>query len=109
MHGYEPAEEIEMKNLLATLLYTTFILLTSSSMAAAEKASDQAASCTEEIVKHHAGPPGKGIVHYGREDCRQTDIAAFERSTADNPKDVEEELQEIKIGKPGYNRRLKNQ
>lgn len=109
MHGYIPAKVIEMKNLLTILFYTTLILFSSLSMAAVERPTDQAASCTEGITKHHAGPPGKGIVHYGRKDCRRVDIAAFERSKADATRDVAAGDHEVKIGKPVHNRRLKNQ
>ena len=98
-----------MKNLLKTLIYSILILFSSMSMAAAERPADQAAACDEGISKHHAGPPGKGILHYGREDCRQAEIAAFERSTADNPKVIVEDEHEVMIGKPGHNRTQKNQ
>jgi len=93
-----------MKTLLKTLLYTLIIMFTSQTMAAASGSADQAAPCIEGITQHHAGPPGKGVDRFVRNDCNRAEIAAFERSTTVMAKTASNGGHENMTGQPGNSR-----
>jgi len=107
-----PNKVINMKTLFKNTMYAVSIISIASILsvlppasAAVDKTAGEASSCPGGIAKHRVGAPGKGVVHYQRNDCGPVEFSAFEQSTADKQKTAANGERGVMTGKPGYNRR----